>query len=61
MNKTYADENVNMDYGFSLLSSFTKGIMTLPILLRGIQLDELNRCLSLKSVMRDFVGITWFV
>lgn len=35
MTETYADGNVNMNYVFSLLSSLTKGIMTLQILLRG--------------------------
>ena len=37
MNKTYADGNVNVNYAFSfLLSSLTKGIMTLPIFVKGV-------------------------
>lgn len=38
MTETYADDNVNMNYVFSLLSSLTKGTITLPILLRGFSL-----------------------
>lgn len=38
MNKTYADGSVSVNYAFSLLSSFTKGIMTLPIWLKRFSL-----------------------
>lgn len=55
-----ADGNINMNCAFSLLSSFTKGIMTLPILLRGFSLrNVMDVCL--KQVMRGFVGSTYCV
>lgn len=46
MTRTYADGNVNMNYAFFFFfSSHTKGIVTLPILLRGFQFEEWSKCM----------------
>lgn len=48
MNKAYADGNVNMNYSFHLLLSFTKYIMTVVILF-----EQWNGCTQETGDERD--------